>query len=163
MDDELMGAMNHSSSAWLLDVVVKSINLVDMYVPDWIWGDILSTVIDDLDKSWPLRSVMDTCCPAIGFSKCPLHPCGQAPCIHLQVHNQMTHVDEFKQSGWKHIEYPRQCGCSSDSVVVWLLNPHETSRDYLLCNMESPPFVSITRTKSTFKVPITVALLALSH
>jgi hypothetical protein len=39
---------------------------------DWIWGGTLSPVIDDYPIAWPLRSIIDMCCLAIGCGTQPI-------------------------------------------------------------------------------------------
>ena len=46
-----------------LEVVVRISSFVDAFILDWIWGDTLSPILNDLVVlAWPLRLGMDTCC-----------------------------------------------------------------------------------------------------
>ena len=53
-------------------ILINPRDLVDLSIPDWIQGDTLSPIINGLVMAWPLRLVLDACCPTIDCSKYPL-------------------------------------------------------------------------------------------
>jgi hypothetical protein len=86
---------------WLLLLVVKLSNFVDMSNLDWMWGGTLSFVMNDLVMVWPLNLGLDMCHFAIGCSRhpkptslllrqvswVPTATCGKAPHIQYLVCN----------------------------------------------------------------------------